>query len=223
MEFFIKGKRQRGLLFILIFLLFAIWQTGGAGAAPVILDKPVEWSAEREALTRAYSLEHYGEELVEIVPQAVVIHWTAGSTWESAYYHFYHAAASDGTLNYASQFLVDRDGTIYRLLPETTMGRHIIGYNWCAIGIENVGGIGGAEDLTEEQAESNIELTRYLHEKYPTIAYVFGHYQQDAARASGLYREQVAGYQSEKIDPGRTFMTELARGLAGDGLTFYEE
>ena len=92
-----------------------------AAEAPVIVDKPVVYSEEGEALARAYAALHYGMDIAEITPQDVVVHWTASSTWESAYAHFYEAAASDGTLNYASQFLVDRDGTIFRLLPETAM------------------------------------------------------------------------------------------------------
>ena len=43
-------------------------------------------------------------------------------------------------VNVSAHFLVDRDGTIYRLMPETRLARHVIGLNWCAIGIENVGG-----------------------------------------------------------------------------------
>ena len=194
-----------------------------AAEAPVIVDKPVVYSEEREALARAYAALHYGMDIAEITPQAVVVHWTASSTWESAYAHFYEAAASDGTLNYASQFLVDRDGTIFRLLPETAMGRHIIGYNWCTIGIENVGGVGGEEDLTAEQLAANAALIRYLREKYPTIRYVFGHYQQDAARASGLYIEHVAGYRSLKSDPGPAFMRGLREALEPEGLIFYPE
>ncbi|MDD6118973.1 MAG: peptidoglycan recognition family protein [Selenomonadaceae bacterium] len=200
-------------------LLLPAW----AEAADWIVDKPVEWSAEREALTKAYAREHYGEEMVQIVPRAVVVHWTAGPTWQSAYYHFYHAANAHGTLNYASQFIVDRDGIVYRILPETTMGRHAIGYNWCAIGIENVGGVGGREDLTEAQVAANVRLIRELHRRYPTLKYVFGHYQQVAARASGLYREQVAGYHSVKSDPGPQFMRALCTQLAGDGLQFFPE
>ena len=46
--------------------------------------------------------------------------------------------------------------------------RHIIGYNWCAIGIENVGGVNGVEDLTDAQLEANVELIKYLHKKYAT-------------------------------------------------------
>ena len=57
--------------------------------------------------------------------------------------------------------------------------------------MENVGGVGGREDLTEAQVAANVRLIRELHRRYPTLKYVFGHYQQVAARASGLYREQV--------------------------------
>lgn len=188
-----------------------------------VVDKPIEWSAERENLTREYAELHYGKDTATIVPQAVVLHWTAGPTWESAYYTFYPAARADGTVNVSSQFLVDRDGTVYRLLPETTLARHVIGYNWCAIGVENVGGEGGAEDLTEAQVAANVRLIRALHEKYPTIQYVFGHYQQTAARASGLYIEQVEGYHSIKSDPGPSFMGAVRGQLSGEGLTFYPE
>ena len=126
-------------------------------------------------------------------------------------------------MNVASHFIVDRNGQIYRLTPENVLNRHIIGYNWCAIGIENVGGVGGVEDLTPAQLRANIALICYLQEKYPTIKYVFGHYQQDVARASGLYRENIAGYHSEKIDPGSRFMAALRTSLSDTGRLFYAE
>ena len=147
-----------------------------------ITDLPIPWTEERIRLTEEYAETHYGTTQTEIVPQAVVIHWTAADTWESTYAHFYGAERDDGTLNVASHFLVDRDGTVYRLTSETALNRHIIGYNWCAIGIENVGGSDGTDDLTQEQLEGNAGLIAYLREKYPTIQYVFGHYQQDAAK-----------------------------------------
>ena len=185
--------------------------------------KPITWTENRERLIREYAELHYGKSEITIVPQAVAVHWTAGSTWESAYYWFLNEARDDGTLNVASHFIVDRDGTIYRLTEETALNRHIIGYNWCAIGIENVGGVGNREDLTEAQLDANIRLIKYLHAKYPTIEYVFGHYQQEAAHASGLYIEHVAGYYSIKADPGPTFMLGLREALSGDGLKFYPE
>ena len=187
------------------------------------VDQPISWTEERMQLTEEYAELHYGTRQTEIVPQAIVIHWTAASTWESTYAYFYGAARDDGTLNVASHFLVDRDGTIYRLTPETALNRHAIGYNWCAIGIENVGGVDGTDDLTDAQLEANIHLILYLYEKYQTIQYVFGHYQQDEARQSGLYIENVAGYRSEKIDPGFAFMKKLREGLQENNLTFFDE
>ena len=194
--------------------------------APVIVDKPIKWTSEREKLIREYSLLHYGKEIMKIEPQAVVVHWTVTKGWKEVYHYFYNETMANthgGRLNVASHFLVARDGTIYRLTEETAMNRHAIGYNWCAIGIENVGGVDGREDLTAEQLKSNIALIRYLEQKYPTICYVWGHYQQNKAKESGLYIEHQKGYYSAKIDPGPKFMRSLREGLADTDLKFFAE
>jgi N-acetyl-anhydromuramyl-L-alanine amidase AmpD len=188
---------------------------------PMIVEKFLNWTPYRENLTRKYAELHYGMSITRIEPQAVVVHWTAGDTWESAYYTFYNETRGDGTVNVSSQFIIDKDGTIYQLMPENYLARHVIGYNWCAIGIENVGGVNGREDLTQQQVKSNIELIRYLRAKYPAIKYIFGHYQQVEARASGLFIENVPDYFAEKIDPGEKFMQALRENLEGDGLIFF--
>jgi len=157
--------RKCVLLTLLLLSLAAEVLAGGLQ----IIDKPIVWTEHREQLIREYAQTHYGLNKVDITPQAVVVHWTASSTWESAYKHFYNEDLGDGTLNVASHFLVDRDGKVFRLTSETALNRHAIGYNWCAIGIENVGGTGGAEDLTKAQLEANIALIKYLQEKYPDI------------------------------------------------------
>ena len=189
---------------------------------PTIIYKPIMWSEHKEQLIREYAKLHYGKDITTIVPQAVVVHWTASATMKPAFDWFYKEAMADGTLNVASQFMVDRDGTIYRLTPETALTRHIIGYNWCAIGIENVGGANSKEDLTPAQLTANIKLIRYLHAKYPTIQYVFGHYQQIKAHKSGLYIENVKGYHSDKVDPGPKFMKNLKKVLTKENLTFFD-
>ena len=202
-----------------------IFLSSSASAEEIFTDKFILWTAHRDELIDEYTLKHYGKICREIIPQAVVVHWTAFGTLESVWKYFYAEEMPDdeGRLNVASQFIVDRDGTIWRLMPETNFARHIIGYNHCAIGIENVGGYDGREDLTEAQLESNVRLIKYLHEKYPTIKYVFGHYQQDKTRASGLYIENVSGYYSIKTDPGPIFMRGLRTQLESDGLIFYDE
>ena len=213
------------LKLILLSFIFIFSTSINAFAEPNIIDKPIVWSEYREQLIMEYTQLHYGKAQNRIIPQAVVIHWTASDTLQSAYNWFYNESVyEDGTLtlNVASHFMVDRDGTIYRLTDETALNRHIIGYNWCAIGIENVGGVNGVEDLTSAQLESNVELIKYLQKKYPSIEYVFGHYQQDAARESGLYIELVPNYYAIKTDPGVNFMNELKQRLSFDGLKFFE-
>ena len=208
----------------LLTICAVIFLTGNVHAEEMpFLDNFIPWSDYRDQLGDEYTMTHYGKVIRQIVPQAVVVHWTAGGTLESNRDFFYGEERGDGTLNVASQFICGRDGTMWRIMPETNFARHIIGYNHCAIGIENVGGYDGNEDLTDAQLAANVRLIKYLHAKYPTIKYVFGHYQQDAARASGLYIELVAGYYSIKSDPGPTFMRALREQLEGDGLIFYDE
>ena len=209
----------------LIICAAILMMNSSAFAEEIFTDNFISWTAHRDELIDEYTIKHYGKIYREIVPQAVVVHWTAFGTLESVWRYFYAEEMPDdeGRLNVASQFIVDRDGTIWRLMPETKFARHAIGYNHCAIGIENVGGYDGREDLTAEQLAANVRLIKYLHEKYPTIKYVFGHYQQDAARASGLHIELVKDYYAKKPDPGAIFMRGLRAQLESDGLIFYDE
>lgn len=203
-------------------------QNAAATPAPVdsgIIDKPVVHNDRKKQLQKEYSLKHYGADYSTITPQAVVVHWTASNIMTSAFNWFNHEEYGNapGTLNVGSQFIVDRDGSIYRIMPETTLARHAIGYNWCAIGIENVGGENHQQNLTEAQLNANIKLISYLAQKYPTIKYVWGHYQQDKAKASGLYKELVSSYYSGKDDPGAIFMSKLRQTLQPQGLSFFQE
>jgi N-acetylmuramoyl-L-alanine amidase len=118
----------------------------------------------------------------------------------------------------SSQFVVSPEGTIYRLMPETWMARHVIGLNYDAIGVENVGGGNGVDNLTDAQVEANIRLVRYLARKYPTIEYVIGHYEYQAFDGHPLWRERDASYRTVKTDPGERFMASVRVGVADLGL-----
>ena len=115
-------------------------------------------------------------------------------------------------LNVSAHFLVDRDGTIHQLLPDTTFARHVIGLNHCAIGIENVGN-GTDLPLTDAQFESNVALIRMLHEKHD-IEYLVGHHEYTQFIDHPLWKESDSGYLTDKEDPGDEFMTRLRSTLA---------
>jgi len=124
--------------------------------------------------------------------------------------------SSAGALNVSSQYLVDRDGTVYQLLPERMMARHTIGLNHVAIGIENVGN-GTDLPLTDEQLASNIAIIRYLSGKYD-LEYLIGHYEYTRFERHTLWREKDKAYRTEKTDPGQDFMQRLRMLVADLGL-----
>jgi N-acetyl-anhydromuramyl-L-alanine amidase AmpD len=188
---------------------------------PKIIDQPISFDEQRIELTLEYLVSHYGLRQIKptISPRMVVVHWTAIPTMEATFNTFNPSTLpnaraeiqSAGALNVSSQFLVDIDGTIYRLMPETTMARHVIGLNHCAIGIENVGP-GQDGKLTEAQLEANVILITYLQKKYP-IEFVIGHYEYQDFVDHPLWLEKDAGYRTEKIDPGVEFMEDLRRRI----------
>jgi hypothetical protein len=159
--------------------------------------------------------------VVGIVPQLVVLHWTAGPTSISAYNTFASARLSGrpelqgaGTVNVGAHFIVDRDGTVYRIWPEDRPIRHCIGLNHLSIGIENVGSHPDSPyPLTEAQVQANIALIRDLALRHPTIRGVIGHSEALSLRGGALYSERDPSYLAHKPDPGESFLRAVRAGL----------
>lgn len=182
-----------------------------------IIDRRVSFDQERIDLTLEYLDRRYGLKQSEptITPKIVVVHYTVIPTLEKSFAAFEKAKLPDwrpeiidaSALNVSSQFLVDLDGTIYRLMPETRMARHVIGLNHCAIGIENVGGTKEVP-LTEAQLQANIWLAKYLKEKYD-IQYLIGHSEYTNFEGHELWLEVDDGYRTEKSDPGDKFLSDI--------------
>ena len=182
-----------------------------------MVDQPIVFDEERTELTLSYLKTHYGIETGKptIVPRMIVVHWTAYSTCEKSFQAFDPPTLADtrpniaraSQLNVSVPYLVDRDGTIYRLMPDTIMARHVIGLNHCAIGIENVGD-GKDAPLTEAQLQANAQLIRHLADQYP-IEYLIGHHEYQRFVGHDLWKEKDPTYLTEKDDPGDNFMTQL--------------
>jgi N-acetyl-anhydromuramyl-L-alanine amidase AmpD len=195
---------------------------GGEAAGPEIVQTPIVFDERREELSLQYMQQRYGmsQDSATIVPRMVVVHWTSIPTFEETFDAFNpselpqarKAIGSAGALNVSSQFLVDRDGTIHQLLPETTFARHVIGLNHCAIGIENVGN-GTNLPLTDAQFASNVALIKMLSGKYP-LEYLIGHHEYSKFIGHPLWKESDSGYLTEKSDPGDGFMARLRAELS---------
>lgn len=213
---------MRYLLFLLASLILISCGSSRKNPPPRIIDRLIVFDGEREQLSLDYMKDRYGleQEQPVIEPKMVVLHWTAIPTLERSFEAFNNPTlpgtrteiAGAGNLNVSTQFLVDRDGTIYRLMPETTMGRHVIGLNHAAIGVENVGGT-PETPLTEAQVEANIWLVRYLKAKYD-IQYVIGHHEYTNFEDHELWLEKDESYRTQKSDPGEEFMAKVRAATA---------
>ena len=196
----------------LIILLFSFYSY-----AIEIKQMPIEFTQNRIELTKQYIKKSYGLDVnnINIIPKMIVIHHTASDDLKESFDRFYtELLLSDrkdiqkaGSLNVSAQFLVDSDGTIYSLMPETFMARHVIGLNFSSIGVENVGG--NKKSLTTEQLKANIELVKYLKEKYKTIEYLIGHYEYQSFEKHPLFLEKDSKYRTIKNDPSKDFMENL--------------
>tara|TARA_R110002051_G_scaffold250747_2_gene310092 strand:+ start:9850 stop:10509 length:660 start_codon:yes stop_codon:yes gene_type:complete len=205
---------HKSAIYLVLFVLIT-----SCGIQKSIVDKPIIFNEEREQLTQDYLLNRYGitQDHIEIVPKMIVLHWTAIASLENSYEAFYETKLPNwrpdlenvSGLNVSSHFLVGQDGTIYRLMPETHMARHVIGLNHSAIGIENVG---GTEDtpLTKAQLKANIKLVNYLNSKYD-IEYLIGHYEYINFEGHELWLEKNESYRTTKTDPGEEFMEKVRK------------
>ncbi len=188
-----------------------------------IKSRPINFNQERIDLTLAYRRIHQDPQAKDILiqPKVIILHWTGINSLESTWNYFNRTRAETarpelaaaGEVNVSAQFLVDRDGTIYRLTPETWMARHCIGLNHVAIGIENVGD-GEKFPLTDAQVKANAALVRYLKGKY-AIEYLIGHMEYRKMESTPLFLERDPEYRNNKPDPGMDFMRKV-RKLAED-------
>jgi N-acetylmuramoyl-L-alanine amidase len=149
---------------------------------PPVVKKYIAYGAGRKEQMADYSQHHYGQHTYVLTnPKAIVLHHTAGANWLSAWNAF------DGNAGYppppgkpekpgvSAQFIIDKDGTIYQLMPLTYRARHCIGMNWKSFGIEfvqeSVAGHSGRwmdrQILARtKQANAGIKLVRWLKVRF---------------------------------------------------------
>jgi N-acetylmuramoyl-L-alanine amidase len=180
---------------ILAALLIAL----AAPAKPAIVQKPISFGAERRAETAAYAARHYGLHTWRLAhPHVIVEHYTASTTFSSAWNTF-AGDTPDVELNElpgtCAHFVIDRDGTIYQLVPLTTMCRHTVGLNWTAIGIEHVGTSDAQILSNPKQLAASLRLTLWLMHRYGiSLPNVIGH---SESLTSVYHRERYAPWRCQ--------------------------
>ena len=151
-----------------------------AALKPVIVEKPIPFGAARRAETAAYAKRHYGIDTWRLrSPHVIVEHYTATTSFSSAWSTF-AADTPDAELGElpgtCAHFVIDRDGTIYQLVPLSTICRHTVGLNWTAIGIEHVGTSDASILGNPRQLRASLRLTLWLMTRFDiSLPNVIGH------------------------------------------------
>jgi N-acetylmuramoyl-L-alanine amidase len=196
--------RRDHTLFLLLIAALAIGFSAAARAVPAdahrpaIVQKPIPYGAKRRAEMAAYARRHYGIARWRLAPKVIVQHYTASTTFASAYATF-AANVPDAELGELPgtcvHYVVDTDGTIYQLVPTTIMCRHTVGLNHVAIGIEHVGTSDRQVLSNRKQLDASLALTVWLMQRHAIpLGDVIGHNEN---RTSRYHRERYPSWRCQ--------------------------
>src|SRR3954447_26572068 len=190
---------------------------GGSAAARLhIVQSPIPFPAHRRAEMRAYARRHYGLDRDTLAhPHVIVEHVTAINSY-SATWNTFASDAPDPELHErpgtCSHFVADTDGTIHQLVALGLMGRHTVGRNWTAIGIEHVG-LSDAQVMGDaRQLDASLRLTCWLRARYGVaVRNVIGH---NESLSSPYHHERVARLRTQThADMRHSTMTRYRAAL----------
>jgi N-acetylmuramoyl-L-alanine amidase len=180
-------------------LLTAALLVAPAAPRPHIVQKRIPFPPKRERETRSYAIRHYGiHSFLLRNPKVIVEHFTETSSFGPVWNTFADDVP-DVELHELPQvcahFVVDRDGTIYELVPPNLICRHTVGLNWTAVGIEHVGTSDSQVMGDRRQLRASLALTRWLQQRYGILTRnVIGHAE---SLSSPYHRERVASLRTQ--------------------------
>jgi beta-N-acetylhexosaminidase len=179
--------------------LLAIVSLATPAPRPHIVQKRIPFPPKRERETRSYAIRHYGLHTFQLRnPKVIVEHFTETSSFGPVWSTFAHDVP-DVELHELPQvcahFVIDRDGTIYELVPPNLICRHTVGLNWTAIGIEHVGTSDAQVMGDRRQLRASLSLTHWLQQRYGILTRnVIGHAE---SLSSPYHRERVASLRTQ--------------------------
>jgi hypothetical protein len=186
----------------------ALGARGGAGEVrrPRIDRDPIPYGKQRKREMAAYSARHYGHRAWRLRnPHVIVLHFTAGPTYRSAWSTFASNAPNLGELpGVCSQYVIGKNGAIHELVRPTVRCRHTIGLNYTAIGIEMVQEQGPSSHWADQQIlgrrpqiRAALHLVAWLKQRYGIATDdVIGH----AMANHSPYFKDLEGWHDDHTD-----------------------
>jgi hypothetical protein len=198
-------------------------RAGGGVHPPKIEFDPITYGNLRKRQMANYSRRHYGDREWRLRDvDALVLHYTASSSYSSAWNTFDANAPSLGEKpGVCARYVVDQDGSVYQLTRRSVRCRHTIGLNHLSIGIEMVQpDLGNPHETAaaildrRKQANAAVRLASWLKQRYRIgMRDVLGH---GTANESRLFLDKQ-GWKNDHVDwlgaELRTFRKRMARLL----------
>jgi N-acetylmuramoyl-L-alanine amidase len=166
---------------------------------PRIAWDPIPFGGKRKAEMVAYAERHYSLHTYNLInPHVIVIHYTDGPSFQSAYNTF-APDVPDSELHElpgtCAHFVIDSAGVIHQLVSLGIMCRHTVGLNWTSIGIEHVGYSDRQILDNRRQFGASLRLVRWLRCRFHiTTANVIGH---NESLSSPYHHERVPSLRTQ--------------------------
>ncbi len=149
----------------------------------------------------------------------IVEHYTVTSTFQQTFNTFAPDTpdAELGELpGTCAHFVIDKDGTIYQLVPRSIMCRHTVGLNYTSIGIEHVGSSDSQVLDNAKQMAASLRLTRWLRCRYSIdVKNVIGHAESLSSPYHKERVERLKNADPRRHDRGRDAHLPLQAGAKG--------
>lgn len=187
---------------------------------PPIENDLIPFGRARKRETASYSRRHYGTGRWRLIHRRVIVlHFTGGSSYSSAWNTFAANAPNLGELpGVCAHFIVGQGGTIHKLVPVKIRCRHTIGLNYTAIGIEMVQPTGAGAHWADQQIlhrhrqiHSALRLAKWLKKRFHISRHnVIGH----AMANSSPFFKDLEGWRNTHTDWLRRDVKIFRRRLA---------
>lgn len=181
-------------------------------AAPARISKPtieadhIAYGDQRREQMAGYSRRHYGDQRWRLRdPDAIVLHFTGGPSYESAWSTFDSNAPNLGeSPGVCAHYVIKQSGTIAELVAPRIRCRHAIGLNHRSIGIEMVQETGPGAAWADQQildrrrqVGSALRLVRWLQARYSiATGDVIGH----SMANDSPYFKDLQGWRNDHSD-----------------------
>jgi len=197
----------------------AIVTVAGAAERPRIVEDQISYGNERREQMAGYSRRHYGDREWRLRDHdAIVLHYTAGGSYSSAWSTFDSNAPNRGELpGVCAHYVVKQSGGIAELVPPRIRCRHAIGLNHRSIGIEMVQEAGPGPRWADRQIlerkpqiRAALRLVAWLQDRYGiATGEVIGH----SMANDSPYFEDLQGWRNDHTDWLRGDVKEFRKRL----------